>query len=84
MELLCFGNGNLQPTPEQEKQLKYFSSLSEILIPMCQEASIELNLLWFILIMILEFSFKEHFSRMSHSKNLVYLLSRTFAPPAER
>lgn len=33
----------LQTAPEQGKQFKYFSSLSEILIPTCQRASTEMK-----------------------------------------
>ena len=43
VELLCFGN-DLETTLEQGKQLKYFSSLSAILIPTCEEASTEMKL----------------------------------------
>ena len=32
-----------QSTPEQGKQLKYFSSRSAILIPTCEEASTEMK-----------------------------------------
>ena len=43
VELLCFGN-DLETTLEQGKQLKYFSSFSEILILSYQEESTEMQL----------------------------------------
>ena len=72
-------------TPEQRKQLKYFSStmyLSDIDSNVWGSFSWNETFCTLFWQWLLELSFKEHFSIMPDSKYLVYFLPRIFATPS--